>query len=179
MTGLLGAVSPLHLCQLIIWCTSATLGHRPCQSWRKLFRNKVTVETMLGEKAHENGNLCHYQESEEWRKHQWPALTELQKDGPDPSSNHLCSNCRWRGQQPPNIKALATAHGASVSTIQAVLHQDLVLEKKCARWVWKLLWDKQRQQPDKICTKFGVTTIHCSFLSILDFIVTVEKTMFN
>jgi hypothetical protein len=48
----------------------------------------------------------------------------------------------------------------------------LGLEKKCARWVWKLLWDKQRQQPDKICTKFGVTTIHCSFLSILDFIVT-------
>jgi hypothetical protein len=42
-----------------------------------------------------------------------------------------------------SIKALATAHGMSISTIHAVLHEDLGLEKKSARWVPKLLNDIQ------------------------------------
>ncbi len=44
-----------------------------------------------------------------------------------------------------SIKALATAHGKSGSTIRAMLHDDLGLEKKSARWVPKLLNDEQKQ----------------------------------
>jgi hypothetical protein len=42
------------------------------------------------------------------------------------------------------IEALATAHGTSISMIHAVLHDDLGLEKKSARWVPKLLNDDQK-----------------------------------
>ncbi len=44
------------------------------------------------------------------------------------------------------IEALATAQCMSVSTIHAVLHDDLGLEKKSARWVPKLLNVEQKQQ---------------------------------
>jgi hypothetical protein len=44
-----------------------------------------------------------------------------------------------------SIKALATAHGKSGSTIRTMLHDDLGLEKKSARWVPKLLNDEQKQ----------------------------------
>jgi hypothetical protein len=42
-----------------------------------------------------------------------------------------------------SIKALATVHGTSVSMIHTVLHEDLGLEKKTARWVPKFLNEDQ------------------------------------
>ncbi len=45
-----------------------------------------------------------------------------------------------------SIKALATAHGKFISMIHTMLHDDLGLEKKSARWVPKLLNDEQKQQ---------------------------------
>jgi hypothetical protein len=41
------------------------------------------------------------------------------------------------------IKALASAYGTSVGTIFAILHEDLGLVKKSARWVPKLLSQEQ------------------------------------
>jgi hypothetical protein len=41
------------------------------------------------------------------------------------------------------VKALASAHGTSVGTIFAILHEDLGLVKKNARWVPKLLSQEQ------------------------------------
>jgi hypothetical protein len=42
-----------------------------------------------------------------------------------------------------SIEALATVHETLVSMIHTVLHEDLGLEKKSARWVPKLLNDNQ------------------------------------
>jgi histone-lysine N-methyltransferase SETMAR len=41
------------------------------------------------------------------------------------------------------VKSLASAHGTSVGTIFAILHEDLGLVKKSARWVPKLLSQEQ------------------------------------
>jgi hypothetical protein len=40
-----------------------------------------------------------------------------------------------------SIEALAIKYGTFISTIHIVLHEDLGLEKKFARWVHKLLSD--------------------------------------
>ncbi len=74
------------------------------------------------------------------------------------------------------IEALATAHGMSVSTIHAVLHDDLGLEKKSARWVPKLLNDDQKQQHVKVCSEF-IKAVHRHSLAMLDSIVTMDETM--
>lgn len=42
-----------------------------------------------------------------------------------------------------NIRDLAAANGASYGTILNILHNDLGLVKKSARWVPKLLSDEQ------------------------------------
>jgi hypothetical protein len=52
----------------------------------------------------------------------------------------------------------------------------LGLGTKSARWTPKLLSDEQKQQHVEACTKF-VTAIHGYFLSMLDSIVTMDKTM--
>jgi hypothetical protein len=39
----------------------------------------------------------------------------------------------------------------SVSTTHAILHEDLGLEKKSARWVLNLLLDEQKQQHVEVC----------------------------
>ncbi len=75
-----------------------------------------------------------------------------------------------------SIEALATAHGTSISTIHAVLHDNLGLEKKSARWVPKLLSDDQKQQRVEVCTEF-VATVHRCSLAMLDTIVTMDETM--
>jgi hypothetical protein len=74
------------------------------------------------------------------------------------------------------IEALATAHGTSVSTIHAVLHDNLGLEKKSARWVPKLLNDEQKQQRVEVCLEF-VKAVHRHSLAMLDSIVTMDETM--
>jgi hypothetical protein len=74
------------------------------------------------------------------------------------------------------IEALATAQGTSVSIIHAVLHDDLGLEKKSARWVPKLLNDEQKQQLVEICSEF-LKAVHCHSLAKLDSIVTMGETM--
>jgi hypothetical protein len=74
------------------------------------------------------------------------------------------------------IETLATAHGTSVSTIHAVLHDDLGLEKKSARWVPKLLNDNQKQQRVEVCSEF-VKVVQRHSLAMLDSIVTMDKMM--
>ncbi len=74
------------------------------------------------------------------------------------------------------IEALATAHGMSVSTIHAVLHDDLGLEKKSARWVAKLLNEEQKQQRVEVCSEF-IKAVHRHSLTMLDSIGTMDETM--
>ncbi len=74
------------------------------------------------------------------------------------------------------IETLAMAHDTSVSTIHAVLHDDLGLEKKSARWVPKLLNDEQKQQRVEVCSEF-VKAVHRHSLAMLDLIVTMDETM--
>jgi hypothetical protein len=74
------------------------------------------------------------------------------------------------------IEVLATAHGTSVSTIHAVLHDDLGFERKSARWVPKLLNDDQKQQRIEVCSEF-VKAVQRNSLTMLDTIVIMDKTM--
>jgi hypothetical protein len=72
------------------------------------------------------------------------------------------------------IEALATAHGTSISTIHAMLHTNLGLEKKSARSVHKLLNDDQKQQRVEVCSEFIKAVQHYS-LAMLDSIVTMDE----
>ncbi len=56
----------------------------------------------------------------------------------------------------------------------SVLHDNLGLEKKSARWVPRLLNDKQKQQRVEICSEF-VEAVHHHSLNMLDSIVTMDK----
>jgi hypothetical protein len=58
--------------------------------------------------------------------------------------------------------------------IHGVLHDDLGLEKKSARWVPKLLNEKQKQQHVDVCSEF-VEAAHHHSLNMLDSIVTMDE----
>jgi histone-lysine N-methyltransferase SETMAR len=75
-----------------------------------------------------------------------------------------------------SMDKIAAAHGVSEKTIFKILHNDLGLEKKSARWVPKLLSDDQKQERVRICSEF-VAAIHRRSKSMLDCIVTMDETM--
>jgi histone-lysine N-methyltransferase SETMAR len=52
------------------------------------------------------------------------------------------------------ITALATAFGVSTQVIFSILHDDLGLVKKSARWVPKLLSNEQKQELVRLCEEF-------------------------
>ena len=52
------------------------------------------------------------------------------------------------------INELASAYGVSEKTIHTILHKDLGLVKKSARWVPKLLSEEQKKDRMQTCTKF-------------------------
>jgi histone-lysine N-methyltransferase SETMAR len=75
-----------------------------------------------------------------------------------------------------SMEKIAAAHGVSEKTIFKILHSDLGLEKKSARWVPKLLSDDQKQERVRICSDF-IAAIHRRSKSMLDCIVTMDETM--
>jgi hypothetical protein len=62
--------------------------------------------------------------------------------------------------------------------MHAILHQDLGLEKKSARWVPELLSNKKKQQCFNVCTNL-VAAVHCCSLPMVDSIVTMDETMMS
>jgi hypothetical protein len=60
--------------------------------------------------------------------------------------------------------------------MKAVLHQDMGLEKKSARWVPELLSNKKKQQCFNVCTNL-VAAVHCCSLTMVDSVVTMDETM--
>lgn len=73
------------------------------------------------------------------------------------------------------IRELAATFGVGVRIIHRILHEDLGLSKKSARWVPKLLNTDQKQERVRICQNF-VTAIRRHKLD-LDNIVTMDETM--
>jgi histone-lysine N-methyltransferase SETMAR len=63
-----------------------------------------------------------------------------------------------------------------VGTIHCVLHEDLGLEKKSARWVPKLLSQEQKIQRVEDCRDF-IAAVHRHSFTMLDNIVTMDETM--
>jgi hypothetical protein len=53
-----------------------------------------------------------------------------------------------------SVKSFAVAHGVGVGTIHRILHEDLGLKKKSARWVPKLLSQDQKIQRVEDCRDF-------------------------
>jgi hypothetical protein len=74
------------------------------------------------------------------------------------------------------VKYLAAVHGVSVYTIHSILHQDLGLEKKSARWVPKLLSDEQKEEQIRTCSSF-IAAVQRRSMAMLDNIVTMDETM--
>jgi len=77
-----------------------------------------------------------------------------------------------------SISALAAVHGVSTGTIFNILHDDLGLSKKSARWVPKLLSEEQKQERVRTCEEF-VAAVHRHSKSMLDNIVTMDETMIS
>ena len=75
-----------------------------------------------------------------------------------------------------NIAHLAAAHGVSQGTIFNILHEDLGLSKKYARWVPKLLSDDQKEERVRTSTEF-VAAVNRRSMAMLDNIVTMDETM--
>jgi histone-lysine N-methyltransferase SETMAR len=71
---------------------------------------------------------------------------------------------------------LASAHGVSFGTMQNILHVELGLVKKSARWVPKLLSPEQKEERVRICTEF-VAAIDRSSMAMLDQIIMMDETM--
>ena len=74
------------------------------------------------------------------------------------------------------VQYLARANQVSVSTIFAVLHDDLGLVKKSVRWVPKLLSMEQKEERVRICSKF-TATIRRESKAFLNRIVTMDENM--
>ncbi len=75
-----------------------------------------------------------------------------------------------------SMEAIAIAHGVSEKTIFNILHQDIGLEKKSARWVPKLLIEEQKQERIRVCSDF-IAAMHRRSKAMLDAIVTMDETM--
>jgi hypothetical protein len=73
-------------------------------------------------------------------------------------------------------KELASSHGVSYGTMNKILHDDLGLVKKSARWVPNLLSEDQKKERVQTWTEFVAAIIRCS-MAMLDNIVTMDKTM--
>jgi hypothetical protein len=73
-------------------------------------------------------------------------------------------------------RELASAHGVSFGTMHNILHMELGLVKKSARWVPKLLSPEQKEERVRICTEF-VAAVECSSMAMLDQIITIDETM--
>jgi histone-lysine N-methyltransferase SETMAR len=74
------------------------------------------------------------------------------------------------------IKSLAAVHGVSVYTVHSILHKDLGLEKKSARWVPKLLSSEQKEERVRTCSAF-IAAVQRRSMAMLDNIVTMDETM--
>jgi hypothetical protein len=75
-----------------------------------------------------------------------------------------------------SMETIAATHGVSEKMIFNILHQDLGLEKKSARWVPKLLSEEQKQERIRVCSDF-IAAVHRRSKAMLDAIVTMDKTM--
>jgi len=76
------------------------------------------------------------------------------------------------------LRTLASAHGVSIDTIHKILHEDLGLSKKSARWVPKLLNQEQKAERVRVCRQF-VSKVHHHSKSFLNTIVTMDETMIS
>jgi histone-lysine N-methyltransferase SETMAR len=74
------------------------------------------------------------------------------------------------------IKKLASGLGTSFGTIYNIIHEDLGLVKKSARWVPKLLSESQKKERVRVSTEF-VAAVNRRSKSMLDNIVTMDETM--
>ena len=74
------------------------------------------------------------------------------------------------------IEDLVRAFGVSHGTIHTVLHEDLGLVKKSARWVPKLLTDVQKEERVRICKQF-TAAVRRDSMHRLTKIVTMDETM--
>ncbi len=75
-----------------------------------------------------------------------------------------------------SCRDLASAHGVSFGTMHNILHVELGLVKKSARWVPKLLSPEQKEERVRICTEFVAAVDHSS-MAMLDQIITIDETM--
>lgn len=76
------------------------------------------------------------------------------------------------------IRSLSSAFGVSLRTMHKILHEDLGLSKKSARWVPRLLTDDQKEERVRVCTKF-VANVHRHSKAWLNNIVTMDETMLS
>jgi len=74
------------------------------------------------------------------------------------------------------IQDLAMANEVSFGTIYNILHDDLGLVKKSARWVPKLLNEEQKQERVRTCTNF-IAAAQRNSMAMLDRIITMDETM--
>ena len=72
------------------------------------------------------------------------------------------------------VQQLAEWHAVSLETIISVLHKDLGLSKKSARWVPKLLSDEQKQKRIE-CSQAFVSRYMREGTTFLDKIVTMDE----
>ncbi len=74
------------------------------------------------------------------------------------------------------IRALASTYGLSAATVHKILHDELGLSKKSARWVPKLLSEDQKLERVRVSRNF-VADVHHFSKAWLRKIVTVDETM--
>jgi [histone H3]-lysine36 N-dimethyltransferase SETMAR len=74
------------------------------------------------------------------------------------------------------IRKLSMVHNTSVKTIHSILHQELGLVKKSARWVPRLLDNKQKQERVRTCEAF-LSMVRRHSKAMLDNIVTMDESM--
>jgi histone-lysine N-methyltransferase SETMAR len=72
------------------------------------------------------------------------------------------------------VRELASNHGLSIGTIDRILHKELGLVKKSARWVPKLLSPEQQLERVRTSTAF-VELIQEKGASVLDRIITMDE----
>jgi hypothetical protein len=81
--------------------------------------------------------------------------------------------------QQESVMKLAWAHDVSAKRVHVILHKNLQLSKKSARWGTKMLYKETKKERLRSCEAVSKMITHCSFLTLLDNFITVGESAGN
>ena len=165
---------PHHTSLIAEACTC--FCRRPCQGLKVFKEIKIIVDAAYGAKTLQQAQIYRIiklvKDGEEVKNERGRGTTKRVRDAALIAA--VAAAVEEDGWV--SVRELASANGVSNDTIHKILHDELGLSKKSARWVPKLPSQEQKERRVELCQNF-IAAVHRHSMSYLDTIVTMDETM--